>query len=165
MIVLLLGRVGSEDSVRAAESFGYDRRQGQSAIETLAVKLTKPFVGLLSVPNEYNRLNGIVAPCTSPGVPLWDGRMGLQFGNPVLRFLGIGWSFLRNLPGPSAQQNYTWSFATSSFSREYAAALLLEHGTARPPHSPQAVPAPLGRRRPARPPSLVQAKAVFRGCQ
>ena len=33
VIVLLLGRVGSENSARAAERFGYDRRQGQSAID------------------------------------------------------------------------------------------------------------------------------------
>jgi hypothetical protein len=66
VIFLLVRGAGSEDSARPAKSFGYDRRQRQSAIETLAVELTEPFVGLLPVPNEYDRLNGIVAPCTSP---------------------------------------------------------------------------------------------------
>jgi len=63
----LLGGVGSEDGARPAESFGYDRRQGQSAIETLAVELTEPLARLLPVPNDHDRLNGIDAPCTSPG--------------------------------------------------------------------------------------------------
>ena len=62
----LLGGVGSQDGARPAESFGYDRRQGQSAIETLAVELTEPLARLLPVPNDHDRLNGIVAPCTSP---------------------------------------------------------------------------------------------------
>jgi hypothetical protein len=64
--LLLPGWVGSEDGARPAEGFGYDRRQGQSAIETLAVELTEPLIWFLPVPNEHDRLNGIVAPCTSP---------------------------------------------------------------------------------------------------
>src|ERR1700730_844002 len=66
VIFPLLGGVGSEDGARPAEGFGFDWRQGQSAIETLAVELTEPLVRLLPVPNEHDRLNGIVAQCTSP---------------------------------------------------------------------------------------------------
>jgi hypothetical protein len=64
VIYRLLRRVGSKYGARRAKG-GNDRRQGQSAIQTLAVKLAEPLVWLLSVPNENNRLNGIVAPSAS----------------------------------------------------------------------------------------------------
>ena len=66
MIYLLLGRIRCEYGARPAEGFGNDRRQRQSAIETLAVELTEPLVRLLPVPNEHDRLNGIAAPSASP---------------------------------------------------------------------------------------------------
>lgn len=58
-----LVRVGSEDGVGSAEDFGDDRRQRQSAIETLAVELPEPLVWLFPVSNEYDRLNSVLAPC------------------------------------------------------------------------------------------------------
>ena len=63
-ILLLIGRVRSKNEVRLAKLLGDDLRQGESAIETLAVKLSKPSFRLLPVPKQYYRLDPIIGPCS-----------------------------------------------------------------------------------------------------
>ena len=65
-ILHLSGRVGRKYGAGPAEGFGDDVRQCQSAIETLAVELTEPGIRLFPVPNQHDRLDGIVAPGLSP---------------------------------------------------------------------------------------------------
>jgi hypothetical protein len=61
-VIFPLPGVGSKGDAQPAEGFGYDRRQGQSAIETTAVELIEAPVRLLPVPNKHD----IVGPCMGP---------------------------------------------------------------------------------------------------